>query len=65
MERPNVSPFFFLTFSLSHLHMHDVTPSVVPSAVRIEIRICTIIFHVSFFILLTSYILLGPKPDTS
>ena len=36
-------------------YIHDVTPSVVPSAVRIEIRICTIIFHVSFFILLPSY----------
>ena len=32
--------------------MHDVTPSVVPSAVRIDIRICTINFQVSFFILL-------------
>ena len=32
--------------------MHDVTPNVVPSAVRIDIRICTISFHVSFFIIL-------------
>ena len=31
--------------------MQLVTPSVVPSAVRIEIRICTINFHVSFFII--------------
>ena len=30
--------------------MHDVTPNVVPSAVRIDIRICTINFHVSLFI---------------
>ena len=33
-------------------YIHDVTPSVVPSAVRIEISTCTINFHVSFFILL-------------
>ena len=35
--------------------MHDVTPNVVPSAVRIDIRICTINFQVSFFIPFTSY----------
>ena len=38
----------FLIFSF---YIHDVTPSVVPSAVRIDIRICTIIFHVSLFII--------------
>jgi len=39
-----VSPIFFR-------YIHDVTPSVVPSAVRIEISTCTINFHVSFFII--------------
>ena len=37
---------------ISFLYIHDVTPSVVPSAVSIDINICTINFHVSFFILL-------------
>jgi len=46
MELPNVSPTF------SHYYMHDVTPSVVPSAVRIEISTCTINFQVSFFIII-------------
>ena len=31
-------------------YIHDVTPSVVPSAVRMLTSTCTISFHVSFFI---------------
>ena len=43
-----LSPIFFR-------YIHDVTPSVVPSAVSIDTNICTINFQVSFFIILTSY----------
>ena len=45
MELPNVSPTF------SYFYMHDVTPSDVPSAVRMLTKICTINFQVSFFII--------------
>ena len=38
-----LSPIFFR-------YIHDVTPSVVPSAVSIDTNICTISFHVSRFI---------------
>ena len=45
----------------SFRHIHDVTLSVVHSAVRIEIRISTIIFHVSRFIILNFEVLSFPN----
>ena len=39
--------------------MHDVTPNVVPTAVRIDNRSCKINFQVSFFMMI---LMLRPLP---
>ena len=53
-------PFWYKTKSRMHLstrlsvYIQLVTPSVVPIAVKIDTKICTINFHVSRFIILNS-----------
>ena len=54
LNHKSATPIIHRDCGFSQL-IHDVTPSVVPSAVRIDISTCTINFQVSFFIISLFY----------